>query len=210
LSVIPILADAGQRVEGYLDAALAAAGATVSIQSGGVPVRATPPDASGKFTLYPVPAGTYDLVITAAGRVNAVVTGVPVVTTGVTTLGSTAARIDTPISAVNHAVGGTITVNASVVDTGGAVHAVQSLTGGPSVEVGSANALSNNGSYSLTLPAGAPVKLAYSVAATSFPFVADASRAGLYKLEATANGFATPKSADIALTAPVTQSFTFP
>lgn len=210
LSVIPILADAGQRIEGYLDPTLVAPGTTVSAQSGGVPIRATPPRADGKFSLYPVPAGTYELVITAAGRVNAVFTGVPVVTTAVTTLGDPTARINTPASAASHAVGGTITVNAGVADTGGAVRALQSFTGGPSVEVGSANALSDDGRYTLTLPAGAPVRLTYAAAATTFPWVADALRAGLYKLEATATGFATPKSADLTLTAPVTQDFAFP
>ncbi|MBI5717971.1 MAG: DUF4382 domain-containing protein [Burkholderiales bacterium] len=210
LSVIPILSDAGQRIEGYLDLSLAAPGTTVSAQSAGVPIRATPPLADGRFSLYPVPAGTYELVITAAGRVNAVVTGVPVVMTAVTTLGTPTARIDTPTSAASHAVGGTITANASVVDTGGAVRALQSFTGGPSVEVGSANALANDGRYTLTLPAGAPVRLPYAAAATSFPWMADAPRVGLYKLEATATGFATPKSADITLTAPVTQDFVFP
>jgi hypothetical protein len=107
-------------------------------------------------------------------------------------------------------VSGTVTVNGGTTDTGGAVRATQSFTGGPTIEVGSANAASATGAYSLTLPTGAPAKLGYAAGATAFNFTADAPRAGLYKLEATATGFATPKSADITLAAPVTQNFVFP
>lgn len=210
LNVIPILTDAGQRVEGYLDLSLVAQGATVSVQSGGMRQHATQPRSDGKFILYPVPPGNYELVITAAGRVNAVFTDVPVTTTAVTTLGNPTARINTPTSAASHAASGTIAANASVIDTGGVVRALQSFTGGPSVEVGSANALSNNGVYNLTLPAGAPVRLVYSATATAFPWAPDAPRAGLYRLEATATGFATPKTADITLSAPVARDFSFP
>lgn len=210
LAVIPILADAGQRIEGYLDASLVVPGTTVSAQTGGSPVRATPPGADGKFSLYPVPPGTYDLVITAAGRVNAVVTGVPVVTTAITTLGTPTGRIDTPASAASHAATGKVTRNGSVADTGGVVRAMQSFTGGPSVEVGSANALADSGTYSLTLPAGAPVRLPYAAGLSTFAWVADPLRAGLYRLEATATDVTTPKSADITLTGPVTQDFVFP
>jgi len=211
LQVLPLLSDAGQRVQGWLDPALAVPGTTVSVQSGGTVVRATPPDATGRFVLYPVPAGTYELVVTAAGHVNAVMTGVPVVTTGVTTLGSETARLPSaPVSASVFPVTGRFTVNGSAVDTGGSVRAMQALTGGPTVEVGSANALSNDGTYSLQLPAGAPVKQAYAAAAATSTWTADASRAGLFKLEATATGFAAPKSADITLAAAVTADFVFP
>ncbi|MGZ7145047.1 hypothetical protein ACXWOO_11815, partial [Streptococcus pyogenes] len=47
LSVIPLLSDAGQRIVGHVDAALANGGAMVSVQQAGQPVRATPTDATG-------------------------------------------------------------------------------------------------------------------------------------------------------------------
>ena len=209
LSVLPILSDAGLRIVGYVDTSLVAAGTAVSAQANGLPVRATPPDATGKFVLYPVPAGTYDLVITAAGRVNAVMTGVPVVTTAFTNIGSATARINTPVSANSYAASGTLTANASPANTGGSVRATQALSGGPTLEVGYANADAVTGTYSLTLPAGAPAQLAYAVGATTFTFVADASNAGKYKLAASATGF-TPKSTDITLTANTPVSFAFP
>ena len=209
LSVLPILSDAGQRIVGYVDPSLVVAGTAVSAQVNGLPVRSTPPDASGKFVLYPVPAGTYDLVFTAAGRVNAVMTGVPVVTTAFTNIGSGTARINTPVSANNYAASGTITANASLANTGGAVRATQALSGGPTIEVGYVNADATFGTYSVTLPAGAPAQLAYAAGATTFTFVADATNAGKYRLEASATGF-TPKTTEIALTTNTPASFAFP
>ena len=207
LSVMPILSNA--TIVGYVDASLATTGTTVSAQFNGVPVRATPPDATGKFVLYPVPVGNYDLVITAAGRVNAVMTGVPVVATAPTTIGSATARINTPSSTNSYTVSGTITANASLANTGGAVRATQALTGGPTIEVGYANTDATLGTYSLTLPAGAPAKLAYAAGATTFIFLADATDAGKYRLEASATSFSA-MTTDIVLTANTPVSFTFP
>jgi len=207
LSVMPILSNA--TIVGYVDASLATTGTAVSAQFNGVQVRATPPDATGKFVLYPVPVGNYDLVITAAGRVNAVMTGVPVVATAPTTIGSATARINTPISTNSYTVSGTITANASLANTGGAVRAMQTLTDGPTVEAGFKNADSTTGAYDLLLPAGAPAKLAYVAGATSFIFVADAADAGKYTLKASATGFAA-KTTAITLTANTPAPFTFP
>ena len=206
LSVIPIVST---RIVGYVDTSLAVTGTTVSAQVAGVAVRATPPDATGRFELFPVPTGTYDLVITAAGRVNAVMTGVPVTAAGPTTIGSTTARIGTPLSASSHAASGTVTVNVSTVDTGGTVRAMQSLTGGPTIEVGHANADAVSGAYSVLLPAGTPVKTAYVAGASSFSFTGNALDAGKYQLQASAPGF-TMRTADLMLIAPVVTPFVFP
>ena len=210
LSVIPVVSTS---IVGYLDPALAVAGTAVSAQVGGVPVRATPPDPTGRFVLSPVVTGTYDLVITASGRVNAVMTGVPVTAAGITTIGSTTARINPPTSTTSHAASGTIAVNASPADTGGAVRATQTLTAGPTIEVGYANANAVSGSYSLTLPAGAPAKVAYVVGATTFTFTSDPPNAGKYALEASATVgtvVVTKPAVGITLLAPVTTDFSFP
>ncbi|HSB98369.1 MAG TPA: DUF4382 domain-containing protein, partial [Burkholderiaceae bacterium] len=85
VSVTTVLSDAGQRIVGWIAPAVAASAPSVSVQASGVPVKATVPDpTTGRFDLYPVPSGTYDLVIGAAGRVTSVMTGVPVVTTAYT------------------------------------------------------------------------------------------------------------------------------
>lgn len=209
LAVIPILSTAGQRIVGFVDPALANTGTTVSAQSAGVPVRATPPDATGRFTLYPVPAGSYDLVITAAGRVNAVMTGVPVSDSTSTVIGSDAARINTPVSTSSFAASGTVTVSGSVANTNAAVRALQALSAGPTIETGYAAADATTGAYSIVLPTGAPAQLPYAAGATSFVFASDAANAGKYKLEASAPTFAA-KTADITLTGDIVTPFAFP
>ena len=208
LSVIAILTAAGQRIVGFLDPSLVGAGATVSAQSGGVPVRATPPDASGRFTLYPVPAGNYDLVITASGRVNAVMTGVPVGTSASTVIGSEAARINTAVSPASATASGVVTVNAIVANTGAAVRATQAFSGGPVIEVGWSAANATTGAYSMILPTGAPARLGYAAGATTFAFAADATAAGAYKLEASAPGFAA-KTANVTLPPDAVANFAF-
>lgn len=209
LSVIPILSGAGHRIVGFVDPSLANTGTTVSAQLDGAPVRATPPDpTTGQFTLYPVPPGNYSLVITAAGRVNAVMTGVPVTATTSTVIGSSAARINTPESASSFVASGTVTVGGSATDTGAAVRATQSLSAGPTVEVGYSSANATTGLYSMTLPAGAPATLAYAAGATTFAFGSDAAVAGLYTLEASAPDFA-DILANITLTSDVITDFNF-
>ncbi len=199
LKALPLLGDAGLRVVGYLNPAMV--GAMVSVQQGGLPVRATPPDASGRFVLYPVPAGNYELVITAPGRVAAVMTGVPVVTTAHTLVGSETVRITTPVSLLSADVSGTVSLAGSTANAGGAVRALQSLTGSPTVEIGYASADAVSGQYLLGgLPLGAPVQTAYSATATSFSWAGQPLDAGRLRLEATASGVATVKSQDLLLT----------
>jgi hypothetical protein len=198
LSVIPILNTAGQRIVGFVDPALVAPTTSVSVQTQGVPVRATPPDSNGRFTLYPVPAGTYDLVITASGRVNAVMTGVPVTESTSTLIGSDSNRMLTPASAASHVVSGVVTVDGEVAQTGAAVRATQTLTGGPTIETGYAAANATTGAYGLTLPTGAPARIAYAAGATSFAFQSDSAAAALYTLEASAPE-AQSESVDITL-----------
>ena len=98
LSATTVLSDAGQRVVGYVDPSLAIAGTTVSVQSAGIVVKATAPDTTGKFVLYPVPIGSYDLVVSAAGHVTAVTTGVPVTLAAYTYVASAALPIAPAIS----------------------------------------------------------------------------------------------------------------
>jgi hypothetical protein len=211
ISVIPVLSDAGQRIVGHVDFSLANGNTLVSAQQAGAIVKSTPPDATGRFVLYPVPPGTYDLVITAPGRVNAVLTGVPVVTTAITSVGSASAPLGTPPSGTSYAAKGTVTVNGSAAATGGVVRALQAAASGPTIEAGSTAADSTTGAYSVTLPASAPALAAYAASTASYSFASAASGAGAYRLSATATGFATPKTADITInTADVTTNFTFP
>lgn len=208
LSLIPLLSDAGQRIVGYVDPALANGGATVSVQSAGVPVRATPTDATGKFVLYPVPAGSYDLVVTANGRANAVVTGVPVTTTAHTLVGSDTVRLVPPASAASAGVSGTVKLAGATANTEGSVRALQTLTGGPTVEVGYANADSVSGAYALRLPLAAPVLTPYAAAPATITWTSTPTDAAKYRFEARA-GSATPKTQDQTLTGDAVLNFDF-
>lgn len=208
LSLIPLLSDAGQRIVGYVDPALANGGATVSVQSAGVPVRATPTDATGKFVLYPVPAGSYDLVVTANGRANAVVTGVPVTTTAHTLVGSDTVRLVPPASAASAGVSGTVKLAGATANTEGSVRALQTLTGGPTVEVGYANADSVSGAYALRLPLAAPVLTPYAAAPATITWTSTPTDAAKYRFEARA-GSATPKTQDQTLTGDTVLNFDF-
>lgn len=208
LSLIPLLSDAGQRIVGYVDPALANGGATVSVQSAGVPVRATPTDAAGKFVLYPVPAGSYDLVVTANGRANAVVTGVPVTTTAHTLVGSDTVRLVPPASAASAGVSGTVKLAGATANTEGSVRALQTLTGGPTVEVGYVNADSVSGAYALRLPLAAPVLTPYAAAPATIAWTSTPADATKYRFEARAVG-ATPKTQDQTLTGDTVLNFEF-
>jgi len=184
LAVLPRLAPAGARVVGYLAPSMA--GASVSVQVAGVPQRATVPDpASGRFDLYPVPPGTYDLVISGAGRVTAVMTGVPVVADAYAYVNASASPIDLPAGAPR-TLSGSLTANAPVAPTGAGVRALQSFTGGPTVEVAALPVdLPGAGTYALGLASAAPVKTAWVAGATAVAFAADPAAAGLYTIEAT-------------------------
>lgn len=211
LAVLPILSPAGQRIQGWLDPSLQAAGTTVSVQAAGEVVRATPPlaDGSGKFVLYPVPAGTYDLVVTAGGRATAVVTGVPSKAASSTVINSIAYPIDPPVSA-RLAVGGQVTVGLSAVDTGGFVRALQTIGLGPTVEVASDNARADDGVYAMLLPTGAPIVAPYVEGAVRLDFLPAQASAGRYRLWASTTRSPQVMIADIVLgNSPVVQDFPF-
>lgn len=211
LSVIPLLGDAGQRIVGYVDNTLANGGAVVSAQANGEVVRATPTDASGKFTLYPVPVGTYELVVTANGRSTVVVSGVPVTASAFTNVGSETLRLLPPVSAAAAAtVSGVVTVNGATANTGASVRALQTLSSGPTVETAYSAASATDGSYSLKLPLEAPVRWAYQANPTSIVFTSVAADAGKYKFEAKAPGIAPKLSAEQTVTGNATLNIALP
>lgn len=204
VSVIPVLSDAGQRVTGYVDPAIALPGTTVSLQQGGVPVRATVPLTDGQFVLYPVPAGDYDLVITAEGRVTAVMTGVPVQTTASTTVNQASFAILPPPSTMTPVAGNVNPATATV-------RALQALTGGPTVEVVWAPVDALTGNFEAALPDEAPVRTAYVPnATTAYTFTADDAAAGLYTLEATSDTVVQTLDIDTSAPLPPDLGFTFP
>jgi hypothetical protein len=201
ISVTTLLSDAGLRVVGYVDPALV--GVAVSVQSGGVPLKATVPNVSGQFVLYPVPVGSYELVLTAPGRVTAVLTGVPVLSSAYTVINSSAAPIVLPALATPARV-----VTGTLAPTTATVRALQTLTAGPTVEIAWAAVDPDSGAFGFTLPLDAPLRGAY-VAGSALAFVPDAGAAAHYTLEARSSGVVQTLPIDVTAAVPPV-SFTFP
>lgn len=202
IAVIPIVSAAGARVVGYVEPAIALGSTLVSVQRNGTPVKATVPDSTGRFVLFPVPAGTYDLVVTAAGRVTAVMTGVPVDDSAPTTVNSLALPIAPGPASIR-------SVNGTVSPPDATARALQSFTGGPTVEVAWAPVDAISGGFGFALPIGAPVRTGYVANPAALAFSPDAAAAAKYTVEAESSGVR--KSQPIDTVTPVPPiSLTFP
>jgi hypothetical protein len=204
LSVIPILSTAGQRVVGYVDPAIALASTTVSVQVGGEPAKATVPGANGSFVLYPVPVGNYDLVVTAAGRVTAVMTGVPVTANEVTTVNALATAITPPATVLAPR-----PVSGTVAPASATVRARQTLNGGPTVETAWAAVDSVSGAFAFTLPIEAPVRTAYVANPPTLTLTSDTLALGLYTIQARSAAVTLAQDIDTKAAVPPL-TFTFP
>jgi len=201
ITVIPVVSDAGLRVLGQVDPALVPDSTRVSLQQGGVPVKTTTPDATGRFVLYPVPVGTYDLVVVSAGRATVVVTGVPVVDSAFTTLNGTTLPITPPVTT-------TRPVTGNVTPSTATVRALQTLTGGPTIEVAWPAVDATTGGFDLAVPIGATLKAPYAPSPATLAFAADSGSAGRYSLEAMSAGATKTQAIDAnGAVAPVTFAF---
>jgi len=191
-------------VSGFVAGNLANGTTSVSLQQGGVIIRATVPDTGGRFQLQPVAPGNYTLVITAPGRATTVVTGVPVSADSVTTLNNSGTALTTAVSAT-----GLIQGNAP---TNTLVRVLQPLTVGSSVEVAGKFVDGITGNYSYSAAVGAPMVAAYVPPPASLAFVADTAAAGKYTLAASLSGFPdkTAVLPILAASAVITTNFTFP
>jgi Domain of unknown function (DUF4382) len=196
-------------ITGFVDPAIA--NSIVTAQQAGKVVKATYPDATGKFTLGPVVAGTYDVTITADGRAAGVVTGVPV-TAGITVKVSdnttAAPAITLPASAAG-AVSGNVTFSAAAPTDGAVVSARQTLTSGTVFEAKFINSNITTGAYTMSVPLDAPRVGAYGNGTLPLTLNADAAVAGKYALRASAAGYTTsPDSAVTVTGAGAVQNFT--
>ena len=175
-------------IQGYLSTTLTTSGTLVTAQQNGTVLRSTVPDTSGRFLLPYLPAGSYDIVVSSSGRATAVITGVPVASTGITALNTSAAAFLPPTATARNAsgtayVGPGTTTPASEAE----VAASQALTGGPTVLIARTPVDATTGAWQLALPAAAPVKAAYS-SAGSYTFTADTAVAGRYRFSASSAG----------------------
>jgi hypothetical protein len=173
-------------VSGYV-AAAPAPGTIVSVQQGGVVVKSTAPDSTGRFVLEPVAPGTYDFVVAAPGNATIVITGVPVAGSTVTVLNSATTPLTFTVAADGTAAG-TITTATTPIDA--TVEASQTLANGDVIDVADAAADSSSGAYSLALAASAPLVSTYVAAPGSLAFLPDATAGTSYTLHATSGGVA--------------------
>ena len=193
----------GQAVVGQVDPAMARPTTMVSLQQGGVVAKATVPEATGRFTLYPVPAGLYDLVVTAEGRATAVMTGVPVDTVAATTVSSEGMPI-----APRKAPSGTRSVKGAVLPATAMVRALQALDDGLVIEVANAPVNAQSGGFAAALPIDAPQRTAYVASRDSIAFTDVDAAAGLYTFEAASAGVVKSQGVDVrAKVAPLAFSF---
>lgn len=195
-------------VSGYVDSAAANGATTVSVQQGGVVIKATAPDSTGKFLLQPVAPGSYTLVITAPGRATDVVTGLTVAASTVTLLNGATSPLSLGVS-MSGTAAGTVTTSLTPIDA--SVRATQTLLGGEKIEAATRGVDATTGAYSMTLPTGAPMVAAYVAPLGALNFGADASAAAKYGLEAS-SGLAMKTAGPLTLTAgaTTTTNFSFP
>jgi len=201
----------GMRVIGWVSLPLAKGYANVSMQFNGVPVKATVPDpASGRFVLYPVPVGKYDLVVATPGHVTALMTDVPVAATTDTLVSRPLQRIDAALSDTRAVIGKVTPATADV-------RALQTFAGGPTVEVSWGAVDTDTGNFGLSLPIDAPVRTSYLTAIPlldqpllpQLTFVSDFLAKGLYTIEAHSSALKDTKDIDVAAPVPPL-AFAFP
>ncbi|HEX4236314.1 MAG TPA: DUF4382 domain-containing protein [Caldimonas sp.] len=217
LSVVQRLSATGQRVTGFVDPTLDPTTTRISVQQNGTIIRATNPDSTpgptkGHFVLYPVPVGTYDLVISGLGVVPAVVTGVTVSAATSTDVSTSAAPISPPGSSV-HTITGTVSTGTTPVDARVAIIKKFNAPNCPTVPTATtagAPADATTGGLAYSVATGAPVCAAFVAGITPLVFSPDnTSPTGRYTVAVTAAG--TTKTSDVdATTMDPAVSFTFP
>jgi hypothetical protein len=181
-------------IEGYT-----VPGAIVSAQQGGVSLKSTTADGRGKFVLWPVDAGSYDVVITSPGLANAVLTGVQV-SAGRTTVSVQGTPLVPGPSPTFRQVSGTVSVTSpgtNLIDAD--LRALQYVGTYPAsavpllIEAAATTADADLGSYAFSLPTAAPQRAAWQSGVTNYNFTPVAGEAGRYTIEARAAGFVAPK-----------------
>jgi hypothetical protein len=165
----------------------------ISAQQAGVVIGATVPNATtGEFFLSHLPAGNYDVVITADDSAATVIGAVPVAATGTTAISSAASPL-TLATSTTGSIAGTVTLAPVSATAAAYVAAKQSFAAGPTVTIKYAGADLLSGAYTIAgLPTAAPQYAAYSAtlplvfapATTVLPGV------GKYTVEAAATGYA--------------------
>jgi hypothetical protein len=210
--VVRLSAKPAGAIQGFVSTTVAQGTATaplsavsVSAQQDGTVVRSTIPDATGKFVLSYLPAGTYTLVITGTGvttagtidstqgAVTRVVDSVPVTTSTVSLNTSTSALVLSPsaLRTVTGTISAGTTASATKIGDSATVAADQTVNSRV-IEVNSTRP-DDTQHYTLRLPVAAPEVQTFSTNALSAPAPV-AGSAGKYNVRVFGTGLATQQS----------------
>jgi len=198
-------------ISGFVATTALSHGVSVSAQQNGVIIASTAPNATtGEFDLTRLPAGNYDVVITADGYAANVVGAVPVAATGMTSLSTSAAPI-TPVVGLTNTISGSVTQTPASATEPALVAASQAITGGPTVTLKFAMTPIGGGAYTMVgLPSVAPRYAAYSATLPlSFAVATAVPGAGQYKVDASAAGYTAKSIAAVDVSAGGQQNVNF-
>jgi hypothetical protein len=194
--VIQMMAVTGTAIVGYVQSS--PTNMIVSAQKGGVVLKATQPDSSGKFVLGPLDPTkvSYDVVITGPALTTSVIAAVPVIADQTTTLNTDANRMTIPTSDYGTVRGN---VGPALARDTAAIRALQAVGAVLVVEVGHVNVAPDSGDYSLQLPVAEPRLVTYSSPwGPSISFQPQGG-AAKYKLEASATDYLTQLGSEITV-----------
>jgi hypothetical protein len=192
--VVKVIPTALNGISGFVATSALSDGITISAQQNGAVVAATVPSATGEFVLPRLPLGNYDVVITSNTHAAYVVGGVPVTsTTAMVPISTTGAPFTLPATSLMGSISGTATLAPASATESALVSAKQAITGGPTVTLRYTNADLATGAYSITkLPLAAPQYAAYSATLPlAFSSAGTIPATGMYKVDASATGYAT-------------------
>jgi hypothetical protein len=191
--VVKVVPSISTGISGYVATSLLGSHVSVSAQQNGSVIGTTVPDpTTGQFLLSHLPAGNYDVVITADNSAADVIGAVPVTTSGNTTISTSSAPLTLTTSAIG-SISGTVTLPASATEAA-YVAAKQTFASGPTVTIRYAGADLSTGAYTIAnLPVAAPQYAAYSTALPlSFaPALNVQPGVGKYRVEASGTGYTT-------------------
>jgi hypothetical protein len=182
VNAVQLLVSGG--ITGVVDPLLANSHPLVTAQQNGVVIKTVAPDSAGKFSLSPINAGSYDVVVTADGRASNIIGGVPVTAKGSTAISTAGSPLILPVSTTANLTG---TVLPAVAE--GQIKVSQTMAGGPTVVIATKVATFNTGAYAMVLPSAPPMAGKYGTGNLPIVLVGDLTAAGKYSVEASAAGY---------------------
>ncbi len=182
-------------ISGVIDASVANSHPLITAQQNGVVIKATVPDATGKFSLSPITAGSYEVVATADARATSIISGVPVTAKTDTVISTSNSPLAMPAATTNNLTGTVLPITAAA-DT----RVSQSIPNGPTVQIVAKPVDVNTGAYTFALPSSPPMVGKYTTGFTPLSMLGEVGAAGKYTIEASAVGYKTQSAAvDVSL-----------